>query len=371
MKILFVNTHYFLPQSRGGMANTLDQLCRGLADRGHTPGVLCAFLGSRDMFGLATRARIKVAAMATGIGAAHDAALSYPVWRAWHPVDVLPALAGREQPDIIVAMGGKVVQVIDAARQTGIPLLTQVHDVEFDWHGGDFAHIADVPVVANSQFTADAYRTAFGVDAQVIYPFMPLDQYRTDTHRRVVTFVNPLLRKGFRLGVEIAALCPELPFHFVGAIPDVDETGRELDRGMLALPNLTVEPFRGDMRDVYAQTRVLLAPSQWNEAYGRVINEAQVSGIPVLASTRGGIPEAAQDGGILLPADAPAERWATALRRMWNDETLYADLCAKAVHSASRPQLQAETQLDQHECALEAAINDHRAAHLSGCQLPA
>jgi glycosyltransferase involved in cell wall biosynthesis len=74
--------------------------------------------------------------------------------------------------------------------------------------------------------------------------------------------------------------------------------------------NVTLHPPTRDMRPLYARARLLLAPSQWEEAWGRVATEAQVSGIPVLASNRGGLPEAVGNGGILLPADAPGNEWA-------------------------------------------------------------
>src|SRR3546814_9881685 len=47
-------------------------------------------------------------------------------------------------------------------------------------------------------------------------------------------------------------------------------------------------PISHDMREVYRRTHTLLVPSQWEEAWGRVATEAQFSGIPVLASDRGG-----------------------------------------------------------------------------------
>jgi glycosyltransferase involved in cell wall biosynthesis len=42
-------------------------------------------------------------------------------------------------------------------------------------------------------------------------------------------------------------------------------------------------------------------PSVWNEAWGAVITEAQLRGIPVIASDAGGIPEAKIDLPYLVP----------------------------------------------------------------------
>src|SRR3546814_12765482 len=87
--------------------------------------------------------------------------------------------------------------------------------------------------------------------------------------------------------------------------------------------NLRLQQRTHDMREVYRRTHTLLVPSQWEEAWGRVATEAQFSGIPVLASDRGGLPEAVGPGGRVLPHDAPAAVWAAALREYWTQPTVY------------------------------------------------
>ena len=46
------------------------------------------------------------------------------------------------------------------------------------------------------------------------------------------------------------------------------------------------------MEQVWKKIKVLLVPSLWLEAWGLVVVEAQLRGIPVISSNRGGIPEA-------------------------------------------------------------------------------
>lgn len=356
MRVLFVNTHYYMPQSHGGMANTLHQLCLNLCAQGHVVSVLAGFRRGRDFLSLRSSVQMAARKRLSGPAASRDRLLSYPVWRSWSPDEVLPEVARAERPDIIVVMGGAVVPIVRSARRTGIPILVQVHDVEQEWHRGDFREVIDLPVVANSHFTARVYRDRYGVAPEVIYPFMPLDQYRVDTRGDSVVLVNPILRKGLRKGHEIARLSPHIPFIFVGDLPDADEQGNRLDPREITLPNLTLQPFCSDMRDVYRQCRILLVPSQWEEAYGRVVNEAQISGIPVLASTRGGIPEAMAEGGLALDADAPAELWAETLDRMHSDTDLHDRLSAMALSSVNRPELDPARQVDAQIAALRRAI---------------
>lgn len=362
MKILFVNTHYYMPQSHGGMANTLHQLCLNLRSQGHETVVLSGFRRGADVLSLRSRLEMAARKRLSGVAASRDMCLSYPVWRSWAPQDVLARVAKAERPDIIVVMGGAVVPVVRRARATGIPILIQVHDVEEEWHKGDFREVIDLPLVANSRFTAEVYRNRYSADAQVIYPYMPLAQYRVVSSRQRVVLINPILRKGLRKAHAVAKLCPHIPFTFVGNLPEVDEQGEALDHEQFALPNLILQPFCSNMREIYRECRILLVPSQWEEAYGRVINEAQISGIPVLASTRGGIPEAVGEGGLLLDADAPAESWADALNKMYSDNELYDRLSKLAISSAMRPELDPKKQTEAQIDAMERAITVFRSA---------
>ena len=64
--------------------------------------------------------------------------------------------------------------------------------------------------------------------------------------------------------------------------------------------------------------------------------EAQASGIPSVASDRGGIREAVGDAGILLSTDDPISAWADAVRRVWTDSSLRASLSDSARRMALR-----------------------------------
>lgn len=56
-----------------------------------------------------------------------------------------------------------------------------------------------------------------------------------------------------------------------------------------------------DIDKIFAQTRILLVPSLWDEAFGLIVVEAMLRGIPVLASHVGGLPEAKLGVDYLLP----------------------------------------------------------------------
>ena len=120
------------------------------------------------------------------------------------------------------------------------------------------------------------------------------------------------------------------------------------------MPNVTIRPAAKGVEAIYGSTKVLLAPSRYQEAWGRVASEVQINGIPVLASNRGGLPEAVGPGGIRLDYDAPIERWASHLHAMWNDEAYYASLSEKALAHAARPDFQPETIVNRFADLIEA-----------------
>jgi glycosyltransferase involved in cell wall biosynthesis len=75
------------------------------------------------------------------------------------------------------------------------------------------------------------------------------------------------------------------------------------------------------MPDIIRHARALLLPSIWYEAQPRIILEAYASGVPVLASDIGGLPELVADGvtGFIVPLQDP-RAWTSAIGRLLDDE---------------------------------------------------
>jgi glycosyltransferase involved in cell wall biosynthesis len=264
-------------------------------------------------------------------------------------------VARREYPDIIVVMAMAPVRMALAARPTGLPIIMQLHDTEFELHGGDFSELRDIPCVSNSFFTADKYRNAFGIDSSVIYPIILASDYQTPSTREVITFINPIAAKGLDIAVEIARRCPDLPFEFVEAWSLKAEQRRELASKLAGCCNVKLRPPQREMKKIYSKSKILLIPSICEEAYGRVATEAQLSGIPVIASARGGLPEAVGPGGYLIDPDGPIDPWVAAIRRLWDDRAQYADLASKAMSHATRPEVSFDHQVEAWETTFNAA----------------
>jgi glycosyltransferase involved in cell wall biosynthesis len=170
---------------------------------------------------------------------------------------------------------------------------------------------------------------------RVLPPIVPRELYETETERTAAVFINPSKYKGLDLVIAMARARPDIPFHLV-----LTRKKQRLD--IEKSPNISITGPFNDMRRVYRNARVVLAPSQLDETWGRIATEAHISGIPVLASARGGLLEAVGPGGICLPHDSPEEEWVTALGKMWDDPDHYAQLSLAALDYANRLEIQPE-----------------------------
>jgi glycosyltransferase involved in cell wall biosynthesis len=82
-------------------------------------------------------------------------------------------------------------------------------------------------------------------------------------------------------------------------------------------------PFtpRAEVAAVYREADVVVVPSRWAEPFALTVLEGMASGVPVVASAIGGIPEVTGDAGVLVRPDDPADL-AAALEALADDETL-------------------------------------------------
>lgn len=351
LRILLATAHPHIPQIAGGAQSSTHELARELAARGHQTAVLAGLTGA-GWLGLRGRALLKV----TGRACVRDNELGYPTWRAWHAWEGASDVKRAFQPYVALVQSGQPVKMAAAFEALGVPTAVYLRNVEEDDIGGDPRTLATARFIANSRFTAEWYRQRFGIESVVIHPLIQAESYRTETARTHVVFINPHPNKGLDVALAVAKACPDIPFLFLETWIMSGEERAALDAALAPLANVTLVPRTRDMRTVYAKARIVLAPSRWAEAFGRIAAEAQVSGIPVIASDRGGLPEAIGDGGVLVSADAPMQSWIDAVRRVWGDDAVYAGLSAKARAHAERPALDRAQQIAALLSELEGAM---------------
>lgn len=339
MKILFVMGDPHLPQYTGGAQSSCHELALELMALGHQVAILCQLVPS-GMVGLKNRLKRRL----SGQVAVADSIQGYPVYRQWEVLEGIPAVVRAFKPDVAVAQIGQQVRVAQILQDCGVPCLVYIRNVEMNELEGDPRTIPGVKFIANSQFTAGRFQSMFGIDPAVIPPLLIPEQYRVFPKGGHVTFVNPRQLKGFDIVLEIAARMPEVPFHVIESWTLGREDRDAINARIKPLPNVRFRSRTADMRRVYARSKIMLMPSRWEEAWGRIASEAQVSGIPVVASNRGGLPESVGPGGILLDPDGPIEAWVEAVSRLWHDAGFYAEKSKAALEYSRRPDLDRSSQ---------------------------
>lgn len=208
-------------------------------------------------------------------------------------------------------------------------------------------------IISLSHFLSEFIRQWSGCEALTVYPHAygdgPFPSYGQFDHG-YVTMVNPCTVKGISIFLDLARAFPSVPF---AAVLSWGTTVHDRD-ALDALPNVTMIPPTEDIESFFAQTRILLVPSLWHEAFGLVVVEALLRGIPVIASNAGGLPEAKLNTNFVLPVnpivhyemdsdrslakEVPSQDlgpWIAALEQLLNDRALYERESALSREAAS------------------------------------
>lgn len=110
--------------------------------------------------------------------------------------------------------------------------------------------------------------------------------------------VSPTPSKGGQLFADLARKMPDRKFFAVG---------RKLMK--IHFPsNVKYVRWIDDMRDFYSQSSVVLIPSIWDEPFSRIAPEAQASGVPVISTKMGGLPES-NAGQLFVDDPYDLEEW--------------------------------------------------------------
>lgn len=176
--------------------------------------------------------------------------------------------------------------------------------------------------IAPSHFVADRYIWAGmpadrltvlpnGIDVERFHP-STLSSAPEDGIR--ITYVGHFgAHKGVATLLDALPLLNTLPAAVIQLVGEGPEEGAYRARiaelkltGQVRFPG-KVQP--ADMPDVYARSDIVVLPSVWDENQPVCLMEAMASGLPVVASRRGGIPELIEHGsnGLMFAAGDPRD----------------------------------------------------------------
>lgn len=329
MRILFAGKQHYDP---GGIPASTDQLAIELTRAGHTIAVLAhrAFDGPP-----APPAERRTLTREPGFP--YEA---YSVDQLT-PGTALAMVVRSFDPDVVVVNAGGwwwhdwTRPLLDAA-PCDLPLVLYVRDAGALDLLDEHASRVDL-VLANAQQHANA-AAARGVTAAVIPSVVDLERYRVEPTGDAVVFINPVAIKGVETAFAIAEARPEVPFHFRESWHLPTSVADEVQARATRLGNVELLRSTTVETEPYARARVLLVPYA-DGCRPRVVAEAQVSGIPVLARDDPALRETVGPGGILVPPDAPLGVWLDGLDQLWGDPEVHRRYARAARLHSLRPEI--------------------------------
>lgn len=252
-------------------------------------------------------------------------------------------------PDFIVCFGSKyLAPIIRYARERKVKVIFYLGSGTYTEEEMPALEAAN-EIVVPSETLKILYKEKLGLRSKVL-PTAPNHQFERSSKdlpdlaanrkEKFVTMINPAVAKGGLVFINIAdqyqRIDPSITFLAVesrGKMVDWQEHGIETT----AIKNLWWIPKQTNIEHVFKKTSVLIVPSIAYEAAGKVISEAMLCGIPVIASDIGGIKEQMRGAGELVdipqdvidnPGVMPNQyiaTWVEKLKYLLDDEDAYLD----------------------------------------------
>lgn len=377
MKIVLINTLY-APLSVGGAERVVDSLARSLVRGGDAVTVLT--LTPDRTASVAHEAGVKIIRLPLrNVYWPFRTQHAAPARLLWHAIDSHNPVASadvasrlrEEQPDLVHThnLAGFSSSTFKAVKRLGLPLVHTLHDYYllcprstmyrrqqncakrcgscalFSAPRRASAKSIDA-VVGVSEFVLGRHEAqdlfASTVTRQVIHNCMTHDVPRElqppgpDRGNSAPLRVGYLGRVEPVKGLEVLLGATDLlvPGSWVLHVAGEGDPGYvdEL-RARFPSPSITYAG-RSSLSDFFRHVDVLVVPSLWNEPLGMVAFEAYFFGVPVIASTSGGLPEiVTPDTGVLVEPGS-TQALASALQNLQSNPAHLARLSSGAARAA-------------------------------------
>jgi glycosyltransferase involved in cell wall biosynthesis len=160
-----------------------------------------------------------------------------------------------------------------------------------------------------------------------------LANYECVSNKKYVSVVNLSQKKGIDIAIKVAKALPHIPFLFCEAASNYSTEPDGLAQVCESIPNIKFVSKVKDIREIYVQTKVILAPYQWGSST-RILTETQTSGIPSVSSTESGLIETVEDAGIIVEKNASIADWAKQVLCLYENEEKWLLISKNAVRQA-------------------------------------
>jgi colanic acid/amylovoran biosynthesis glycosyltransferase len=264
-------------------------------------------------------------------------------WRSLFPpgtrrADLARSLALKKvveqwRPDLIHAHFGPLGLIAaPVAKVVGLPLIVNFRGFDFTSfpveHGwGVYNSLPEnALLVGHTRFCEDTLRSNLNYSVEHVRRGVDRAVFQSDGRADVWPKTIKLVITGRMVFVKGAHLAIDAPILLRVLAPEHDFTltiagpGRELDNlrvrarfyGLDGNVNFTDDLRHGEVADVFRQHDMQLIPSLpsaagWVENFCTVASEGMASGLCVVGAGIGGIPEALESGGVLVPAGSAFE----------------------------------------------------------------
>ena len=348
MKTLFLNTWY-TPNLEGGAERVIQSLAEGSVNAGHRAVVISVGPKKGTWTDRINGVKVYYVGLKNLYWPYENKGKPNVLKPLWHALDTYNPWMAREvarildveQPDVVntSTLAGFSASVFRPVKQRGLPLIHLLQEyyllcprvtmfrngencerqcLRCRLYGLPRKHLSDQvdTVVGASRFTLERH-LRFGYFAatpkkRVIYNIHQIDTAPSlNTHSLPIRFgflgrLDPT--KGLEVLLDSAIHLPSTTTW------SLDIGGRGLakyERYLRAKYRMPTIKFSGyvEPEGFFEQIDVLVVPSLWHDPSPRVINEAYARGVPVIGSSRGGIPELVADGytGFIFNPDYPGD----------------------------------------------------------------
>ena len=229
----------------------------------------------------------------------------------------------KNKPDIIISQSKKAKKIYKLVNKNNIPIFVYIVDNSDDTPSmiKSIQPYKNIHILYYSNFLKNRFRPILKDHPHTILT-PPIDKRNylvKYNSKKFVTFINPVKQKGVEIFKKIVKRMPEVNFLVVEGWFPLDKVKKEFSK----YQNVTFMDKQLDMRNVYNKTKILLIPSVWQEAFGRVAVEAGLNGIPSIASDVGGLNESVGKEGILIKDYRNIDEWIKNINLLLDNDKKY------------------------------------------------